>query len=119
MLEELRSQALINLMLLRKLECYAHQVQAEHSHPPGGVALLEHNSCLELFTAVDHRDVVESQKAAFEDVVAFAVDFVHPPGKVDQQFVKALLQPIAIGVPAPDAIHVVDSPASPRVHRRI
>src|SRR5438128_12181341 len=69
--------------------------------------------------AIDYRDVIQPQEATFENVVPLVVHLVDPPCKIDQQFVKTLLKPIAISPPASYAIHVVDSPASPRVHWRI
>src|SRR6185295_15163495 len=119
MLKELRREALVDLVLLRKLERDSHQVQTEHPHPASRVALFENYSGRMLLAAIDHSDVIESKEAAFEKIVAFAVYFVHPPREVDHQLVKTLLEPGPIGAAGPYAIHVIDSPASPRVHRRI
>ena len=46
--------------------------------------------------SVDDRDVVEPEEPAFEDVVAFLVDLVHPPGEVEHQLVEAALEPLAV-----------------------
>ena len=96
-LEELRRQPLVDRVLLGQLERDAHQVQAEHPHPAGGVGLLEHRAARAGLAAVDDRDVVEAEEAALEDVVALAVDLVDPPGEVDQQLVEAALEEIAVG----------------------
>ena len=64
----------------------------------------------QLLAAVDDGDVVEAEEAALEDVVALAVDLVHPPGEVDQQLVEALLQELAVGLAGALLLHVVDAP---------
>src|SRR6185503_3777892 len=87
MLEELRRQALVDLILLRELERDSHQVQTEHPHPASRVALFENDSRGMLLAAIDNRDVIESEESAFEQIVAFAVYLVHPPREVDHQFV--------------------------------
>ena len=43
---------------------------------------------------VDRTDVVESQKAATEKVVALGVLAVEPPGEVEQQFLEDALEEI-------------------------
>ena len=118
-LEELGGEALVGLVLSRKLEGDAHEVQAEHAHPAGGVGLFEHRALRQLLRAIDDRDVVEAKEAAFEYVVALAVDLVHPPGEIDQQFVETLLQehPVALALAQP--VHVVDPPHRPGLHRRV
>ena len=42
--------------------------------------------------AIEDGDVVQAKKTAFEQVVAFAVDLVDPPGEIDEQLVKAFLE---------------------------
>ena len=119
MLEEFCRQPFVNRVLFRELERDAHHHQAEHAHPAGGVALLERRAAGKPLAAIEHRDVVEPEEAAFEDVVALTVDFVHPPREVEHQLVKALLEEVSVGGAVADPIHVVDAPHRPRVHRRI
>ena len=116
--EEFRGQTFVDGVGLRQFERDPHHHQREHAHPARGVALLEH-STLRNLAAIEERDVVEAEEAAFEDVVAAAVDFVHPPCEVEQQFVKAALEEFAIAFSAADAVHVVDAPDRPRLDRRI
>ena len=87
-LEELRREALVCLVFLREFERDAHEVEAEHSHPAGRVGLLQPSAEGQGLTSVNHRDVVESEEAALEDVVALAVNLVHPPGEVDEELVE-------------------------------
>ena len=80
--------------------------------------MLEARTAGKFLAAIEDRDVVEPEETAFEDVVALAVDLVHPPREIQHQLVEALLEKIAIGAVA-DAIHVVDAPDRPRMDRRI
>ena len=81
--------------------------------------MLERRAAGKTLAAIEHRDVVEPEETAFEDVVAFAVDFVHPPREIEHQLVEALLEKISVGSAVADPIHVVDAPDRPRVHRRV
>src|SRR6266498_4710400 len=66
--------------------------------------------------SIEHRNVVEAEEAALENVVAFIVNLVDPPGKVNQQFMKASFKKLAIGYPRANPIHVVNSPDGPRMN---
>ncbi len=94
-------------------------LRQKSAHPARRVRLLENRASRQLLRSVEQRDVVEPEKAALEDVVALAVDLVDPPGEVDQQLVEAALEERAIGLARADAVHVVDTPDRPRMHRRI
>src|SRR5262249_3123866 len=68
---------------------------------------------------IDDRDVVESQESALEDVVSFTVDLVDPPGKIDQELVKAAFEEIPVSAAGPDSVHVVNAPDGPCLNRGI
>src|SRR2546428_10181849 len=69
--------------------------------------------------AVEHRDVIEPEKAALENVVAFAVHLVNPPREIDQQFMKTLFEKFAVSFARANSIHVVNTPYCPRMNRWI
>ena len=46
--------------------------------------------------AVEHADVVQAQESAFENVVAFGVLAVHPPGEIHQQLMEDGFQEFVI-----------------------
>src|SRR5271156_5983601 len=119
MLEELGSQAFVHRAILGKLESDAHHVQAEKSHPSGGVRLLENGAGGKFFAAVNNGDVVESEKAAFENIQSLAIDLVHPPGEIDQQLMKTLFQEFLIRNAGTFFFHLVNAPAGPSLHRRV
>jgi O-glycosyl hydrolase len=58
----------------------------------------EHGARGHRLAPVEHRDVVEPEEAALEDVVPLRVALVHPPGEVDEQLVEHALQKDAIGL---------------------
>src|SRR5947207_2104126 len=68
MLEKLGRDIFVNVVLTRELDRNSHQVQAKHSHPTGAVALFEMRTVVENFVAIEHADVVESKKAALENI---------------------------------------------------
>ena len=94
-------------------------VEREHCHPAGRIRLFERETGRQRLRTVVNRNVVEAEEAALEEVIALAVDLVHPVGEVDKELVEAALQPRAIGGAAADAVHVVDAPDRPGVHRRV
>src|SRR5438105_2802289 len=108
-------QALVHRVLFGQFNRHAHEVQTEHAHPAGRVRLLQYDAALKLFAAINHRDVVESEKAALENVISLTIDFVHPPREVDEQLVKTFFEPRTVGHTAAYAIHVVYAPGGPRI----
>ena len=118
-LEELGGERLVDLVLFGQFQRNPHEGQAEHSHPAGGIGLFELGAARHLLASIDDRDVVETEKPPFEDVVPLAIDLVHPPGEVHQQLVKAALEEVTVGFSRADAVHVVDAPNGPSVHRRV
>src|SRR5258708_5603620 len=119
MLEELGGQRFVDAVLFGQFERYAHQVETERAHPTSGIGLFELGPVRQLVAAVKHGDVIEAKKAALENIISFAVDLIHPPGKVDQQFVKTLFEKLAVRLPRTNPIHVVNAPNSPGMNRRI
>ena len=69
--------------------------------------------------AVEHRYVVKAEKAALENIIAFAVHLVHPPREVDEQFMKALFEKLAVRFTRSSPVHVVNAPYGPGVNWRI
>src|SRR5438105_980958 len=67
---------------------------------------------------VEDADVVQPEKAAGKQVFAFDVLAVDPPGEIDEEFVENPRQEQAVTAAARSS-HLIDSPACPRVHRRI
>ena len=119
MLEKLGRDIFVNVVLTRELNRDSHQVQAKHSHPTGAVALLEMSSVVKNFVAIEHADVVESKKAALENIFALGVLAVHPPGEGDQHFVKNRFQKCAIAFSGLFAFNLINAPRRPSQHRRI
>src|SRR5262249_13215481 len=69
--------------------------------------------------AIEHADVVESQKPALEDVHPFRILPVHPPGEVEQQLVEDALQECAVALAVPLLINLVNPPRGPGMNRGI
>src|SRR4030095_12056710 len=73
----------------------------------------------QLCTAVKYPNVVETEKATLEDVVAFLVFAIDPPSEIDEQLVEDAFEKSAVGVAGAFAFNGVDAPGRPGVHRRI
>src|SRR5208337_388256 len=72
-----------------------------------------------LSATVHNGDVVQTEKSAFEDVVALAINAVDPPREIDQQLVECLLQEFHIALAGLRSVDFVHPPTRPSVHRRI
>src|SRR3979411_1922372 len=96
MFKELRRDIFVNMIFSRELDRHSHQVQAEHSHPTGAVALFEMGAVVKNRVAIEHADIVESEKAALENIFPLGVLAIHPPGKGDQHFVENRLEKCAV-----------------------
>ncbi|MCX5737397.1 MAG: hypothetical protein NTZ61_02680 [Proteobacteria bacterium] len=84
MLEELQRDVFIGAVVIGEAQRHLEHVQAELRHPRGAVGLLEDLATGQHRRTIEGADVVEAEKAAFEDVVAEVVLAIHPPGEVDQ-----------------------------------
>ena len=91
-LPELAGDVFVGRIFFRQFERDGQQVQRVHRHPTGAVGLLEMAAGGQRRAAVEDANVVEAEEAALEDVHAFGVFAVHPPGEVQQQLVEDALQ---------------------------
>ena len=70
MFEELGRDIFVNRILAGQLERDSHHVQAKHSHPAGAVTLLEMAAVGQRRAPVEDADVIETEKAALENIFA-------------------------------------------------
>ncbi len=66
-----------------------------------------------------HTDVVEPEKTALENIFAFDVLAIHPPGEIDQQLVKHAHEKLAVLLTLDASGNFVNTPGSPGMHGRI
>src|SRR6266404_2885152 len=116
MLEEFAGYALVGRVLARKFEGNRQHVQAIHSHPARAVGLLHKSSRRKRRRAVENSNVVEAEESALEDVVAFGVFTIDPPGEIQQQLVECVLEEAAVRLAANALFDLVDAPAGPRMN---
>src|SRR5256885_11680293 len=69
--------------------------------------------------AVEDADIIEPQEAALEDVPAFGVLAVDPPGEVEHELVENALKELAVAFPTPLLIDLIDAPGRPGMYRRV
>ena len=91
-LEELRGDVFVSMIVLRQFERDAHQVQAIHRHPAGAVGLVDIAAGRQRTAAIEYADVVQAEKAALENVAPLRVLAIHPPGEIHHQLVEHALQ---------------------------
>ncbi len=89
-IQEFRRHVGIRSIVASELESHRHHRAAVERHPSGAVGLFQFSSFGQTFAAVEDADVVQSQEPASENVVAVAVDLVHPPCEVHQQTLERL-----------------------------
>ncbi len=118
-LEELDPQIDVHRIFLGQLQGDAHQVQGIGGHPGGAVGLVQVIARRQRGRAVEEGDVVQAEEAALEDVAAFGVLAVDPPGEIQQQLVEDALQEDAITHSGQGFLLQVDVPGRPGMHRRI
>ncbi len=101
--------------LHRKLQ----HVLAEQGHPGRAVRLLKVAAGGERRAAVEDADIVQPQKPALEHVLAEPVLAVHPPGKVQQQFVERRLEEIHVRLAAQGLLGAIEEHGRPGVDRGV
>ena len=114
-LEELRRNVLVRRILARQLERDRQHRVAVERHPGRAVGLLELSAGGQRLRPVEDPDVIEAEEPAGEKIVAVEILPVHPPGEVDQQFLKNAGKEDAISTTA-RARHLVHAPRGPGVH---
>ena len=119
-LEELLDELLVQRLVQRELDGDAQHLLAEEHHPGRAVRLVEVAAGGQRRRAVEHADVVEPEEAALEDVGAGAILAVDPPGEIDQQLGKGVLEELDVAAAAAALlVEQVELHRRPRVHRRI
>ncbi len=118
-LEELGGHALVHRPLPGQLQRNAEHPEGVEGHPGGAVGLVDVPAGGQGGAAVEEADVVETEEAALEDVVAVGVLAVHPPGEVEQQLVEDLLQEVDVMPPTSSGVSLVNAPRRPGVDRRV
>src|SRR5205823_3905971 len=86
--------------------------------PSGTIGLLQIDAAGQRLGTIEDADVVQSEKAAREQMFPENILAIHPPGEIDEQLLKDAGQKEAITLP-PRARHLVHTPACPGVHRWI
>ncbi len=119
MLEKLGRDVFVNRIFTSELERDPHHVEAKHSHPAGAIALLEPAAVRERGVAVEYADIIEPEKTALENVVAFGIFAVHPPGEGDEHLVENSFQKCAVALAALFSFDLVNAPRRPGDNGRI
>src|SRR5271157_717884 len=119
MLKEFAGHVFISRVFARQLHGDGEHVEAVHPHPTGAVGLLNVAAGGKRFGAVKHPDVVESQEPSLENVPAIGVLAIHPPGEIEQELVKDLLEKLPIRAATPPRDNRVYAPRRPGMYGRV
>src|SRR5215831_9542799 len=68
---------------------------------------------------IEHAHIIEAEKTAFENIVAFSVFAIHPPGEIQHQFVEDSYEKFPIANTASLLLDRINAPGRPRMHRWI
>ncbi len=119
MLKKFTGYVFIGWFLACQFQRNRQHVQAIHPHPAGAVRLLEVASGRQRLRTVEHANVVEAQEAALKHIHPIRILAVHPPGKIQQEFVEHAFEEAAVGAPVDALFDLIHAPSRPGVHRRI
>src|SRR5690348_4519664 len=68
---------------------------------------------------IEHSDVVEAKESALENISAFGILAIYPPGKGEQHFMEDRFQKCAIAFAGLLALDLVNPPRRPGKDRRV
>ena len=119
MLDELERHVRIVRIGHRQFDGDLQHVLAEQRHPGRAVGLFQVAAGRQRRAAIEHADVVQPEEAAFEDVSARAVLAIDPPGEVQQQLLKAALEPLVVAFARLRLFQAIGEDGGPGMHRRI
>ena len=117
--EEFAGDVFVGGIFSGELERDRQHVQTVHTHPAGAVGLLDVAAGRKRFAAIEHADIVEPEKAALENVAAFGVFAIDPPGEVEQELLENPFEKFSVAGALPFLFEFVDAPCSPGVYRRV
>ena len=119
MLEKLGRDILVNPPMLGQLQRDVEHAETVERHPAGAIGLLEGATCGQGLRAVEEADVVEAEEAPLENVFAFDVLAVDPPGEVEEELLEDALQEVEV-LPAVElALDLEDAEGRPGVDGRV
>src|SRR5215469_4729432 len=95
-LPELTGDILVSRIVLCKLQCDRHQVQAIHAHPAGAVGLLDVASSRQRSASVKDSDVIKAEEPALKHISAVGIFAIDPPVEVEQQLVENALEKLHV-----------------------
>jgi hypothetical protein len=84
MLEEFGGHVFVNGIGLSQFKRHGKHCEAVESHPSCAVRLLQKSTGRQRLRSIEHTNVIESEEASGEEIIAFRVLAIHPPGKVEQ-----------------------------------
>ncbi len=84
MLEEFTRHVAVGRLIHGQFEGHAQHVTTIERHPGSRVGLIEPSAVGQRLVAIENADVIQTQKATAEDVIAMQVFAIDPPGKVQQ-----------------------------------
>src|SRR5436309_6684212 len=96
MLHEFEGHVTVVRVRSRQLARDLEHVLTEEGHPGGAVGLLQVAAGGQRGAAVEDADVVQTEESPLESVAAAAVLAVDPPGEIQEQLLKAALEPVAV-----------------------
>src|SRR5205823_6919447 len=91
---------------------------AVESHPCSAVGLLQKSARWQRLGTIEHADVVEAEESTGKKIISFGVFPVHPPGKVEHQFLKCAFEKREVSLAAWSG-HFVNAPHCPGMNRWI
>ena len=95
-LKELRCNIFVDTTVLGQFESNVEHGKTVESHPSRAVCLLQNTSSWERLGTVEQADVVETQEASLESVLALGILAVDPPGEVKKQLLENALQEVYV-----------------------
>ena len=95
--EELGRGFLISPVMFRQFERHSQHIDRIHSHPAGGISLLEFLDPRRHMVAVKYPDIIQTKETTFKNIRSIGILLVHPPGEIHQQFLKSPFQEIPVG----------------------
>src|SRR6476620_3331462 len=91
-LKKLTGYVLVGGIVFGQFQRYGQHVEAVHSHPAGAVGLFQMPAGGQRRGPLKKTYVVDSEKAALKNIGAVGIFAVDPPGEVQQQLVKDLVE---------------------------
>src|SRR5215203_4232742 len=109
----------VGVVIVRELQCDREHVETIHRHPARSIGLCKLSARRQRPRAVEDTDIIQPKKTTFENIIPFGIFPIHPPRKIQQEFLKDPCKELSIAAAFHLFFYLVNAHGGPFMYRGI